>query len=327
MNINHKWAVPVGIFILIPIIWYSTSSPSMIIPTFQTLADKRIIHTTELKIHSKQLPQKDTTNSTASPFESFSKNPPSYLKNTEIRGQLAIMEDGSLLITDDIRKRFDYFYMMIGDRSLAEINAIIVDHLRLELSEPAQSQALQLLQQYINYLNEYDTFSQGLDILAMQDDPQWAANEINNMRTFHLGEETSHIFFGQQEMLKNSHLQPANHSLSAHLLANQEKTLQLTTLQKRTSTLKANNADNQSIQRMRIELVGEEAANRLALLDISRQKWQKKQQDFQVLKVQWGNATGLDENDKRLAFEKQAMQDLSLTPNELKRLKAISRYN
>ena len=74
---------------------------------------------------------------------------------------------------------------------------------------------------------------------------------------------------------------------------------------------------------MRIELVGEEAANRLAALDISRQKWQKKQQAYQVLKTQWSNASGLSDNDRVSAFEKQAIEELALTSAELKRLKAI----
>jgi lipase chaperone LimK len=323
MNINYKWAIPTGILSLVAFTWYSVSPSSEAIVMSQHLAAKNIIQSAELNTNSTGTLSTSMVNSATSPFQEFSNNLPRYLNDTALRGQLTLQEDGSLLITDAIKKRFDYFYMMIGDRSLAEINAIIIDHIRQELSEPAQSQALQLLQQYTDYLNEYNTFSQGLDIQIMQDDPQWVASEINNMRIFHLGEETNKIFFEQQEILRKNFLQPENDSLSIHLLANQEKTLQLINLQKEMVTLKASDADNATIHNVRVNLVGEEAASRLALLDISRKEWQEKQQSYRTLKAQWSNASGLADNDKIIAFEKQARQDLNLTTAELKRLRAM----
>lgn len=326
MNMNYKWAIPAGLFSLVILTWYSTSSPSETEVAFQSLAVQGVIQAVETQPDSKSVLAADMTASAATPigpFQDFNNNLPRYLSDTTIRGQLSIQDNGSLLITDEIKKRFDYFYMMIGDRSLAEINAIIVDHIHQELSEPAQSQALQLLQQYTDYLTEYNTFSQGLDIQMMQDDPLWVAGEINNMRIFHLGEKTTEIFFSQQEMLRNNYLQPENEALSTNLRANQKKTLQLTNLQQQTAALKANYSDNETIHSMRIELVGEDAANRLALLDISRQQWQEKQLAYQVLKAQWSNTSGLSNNDKITAFEKQAIQNLGLTSAELKRLRAI----
>ena len=332
MNTHYKWSIPSGISFLIVVLWYNTGS------SLETSALANNL-TTENQAQAPELTQELIPNSASkkshsisnvtdpanptSPFQDFSTNPPKYLSDTELRGQLTTLADGSLVITDEIRKRFDYFYMMTGDRSQQEINAIIVDHIRHELSEPAQSQALELLQQYTDYLNEYNNFSQGLDIQMMQDDPQWIAGEINNLRIFHLGAEISEIFFGQQENLRSNYLQQENSPLSAQALENQNKTLRLTNLQQQTATLKANNADKVMIHNMRVKLVGEEAANRLSQLDADRQKWLQKQQDYQTLKAQWGNVAGLSDNDKTIAFEKQAMQDLDLTDSELKRLKAL----
>ena len=191
MKMNYRWAISAGIFSVAALTWYATDYSPKRLEVSQTLAVSQGLKNTISTVPS----QSDSKPSLASaskvsPFEEFSNNLPRYLSDTEIRGQLSIQQDGSLIITDEIRKLFDYFYIMIGDRSQAEIHAIIVAHIQQQLVEPAQGQALQLLQQYTDYLTEYDTFNQGLDIQAMQDDPQWVASEINNMRIFHLGEET-----------------------------------------------------------------------------------------------------------------------------------------
>jgi len=330
MKTHYKWSIPTGISFLLAVLWYnagSTLETSTLTKNLTTktqtpeLTQELITGSASKKSHAISN-AKDPANPT-SPFQNFRTNPPKYLSDTELRGQLTTSADGSLLITDGIRKRFDYFYMMTGDRSQQEIDAIIIDHIRQQLSEPAQSQALELLQQYTGYLNEYNTFSQGLDIQIMQDDPQWVAGEINNLRIFHLGTETSEIFFGQQESLRSNYLQQENSSLSSQTLENQDKTLRLTNLQQQTATLKANNADKEMIYNMRVKLVGEEAANRLSQLDADRQKWLQKQQNYQALKAQWDDVAGLSDNDKIIAFEKQAIQDLDLTDSELKRLKAL----
>jgi len=323
MKTDYKLAIAAGLFSLLALTLYNAEPSLEALTASENVAIKNVIHPAESNAESKYVLPMDSTKNSIHSFQDFQNNIPSYLRNTELRGQLSTLEDGSLLISDEIRKRFDYFYIMIGDRSLSEINAIIIDHISQELAEPAQSQALLLLQQYTDYLNEYSTFSEGVDIRVLQDDPHWMASEINALRIFHLGEETSHIFFAQQEILRNNYLNPDRDSLSTHLLANQKQTLQLSNLQAETAAFKASYADNETLHNMRIGLVGKEAANRLALLDSSRQKWQKKKQAYQALKTQWNNTSGLTDHDKADAFEKLAMQDLGLTMTELKRLRAI----
>ncbi len=324
MNPYYKWSIATGTCFLLVVLWYNVGSPlptnSLATGTLSTLKVIKALAPTNQTQGQESIPGSAQPNS---PFQDFNTTPPKYLGDTELRGQLTTLVDGSLLISDEIRKRFDYFYMMTGDRSQQEINAIIVDHIRQNLSDPALTQTLNLLQQYTDYLNEYNTFSQGLDIQIMQDDPQWVASEISNMRNFHLGEETSELFFGQQEILRSNYLQQENTPLSTQMLANQEKTLRLTNLQQKTAVLIADNADEKMIHDMRVEQVGEEAANRLSQLDDNRQKWQEKQQAYLALKAQWSDVSGLSSVDEISAFEKQAIENLALTEGELKRLKAL----
>jgi len=323
MNTHYKWSIASGISFLAIVLWYNAGSP---VETDTLLTETLVKNqATAEQSHSQQLAQEPATTSAkpSSPFQDFNTTPPKYLTDTELRGQLTTLADGSLFITEQIRKRFDYFYMMTGDRSQQEINAIIIDHIHQTLSDPALTQALDLLQQYTDYLNEYNTFSQGLDFQMMQDDPQWVASEISNIRDFHLGEETSELFFGQQEILRSNYLQHENTPLSAQMRENQSKTLRLTNLQQQTAALKEDNANKEKIHDMRVELVGEEAANRLSQLDNNRQKWQEKQQAYLALKAQWSDVSGLSSVDEINAVEKQAIENLGLTSSELKRLKAL----
>jgi lipase chaperone LimK len=323
MNTYYKWSTASGISLLTVILLYNIGNLIETSSLATGTVTKNLATITQYQ--SQELVQEPipTSAKPSNSFQNFNTNPPKYLSGTELRGQLTTLADGSLLITDEIKKRFDYFYMMTGDRSQQDINDIIVDHIRQQLLQPAQNQALDLLQKYTDYLNEYATFSQGLDIKIMQDDPQWVANEIRNIRNFHLGEETSDVFFGQQEILRSNYLQQENNLLSAQMLENQSKTTRLTNLQQQTAALKAENADNEVIHNMRVELVGKEAANRLTQLDTDRRNWQEKEQAYKILKAQWSEASGLSNNDKISVFEKQAIENLALTESELKRLKAL----
>mgnify|MGYP000411232072 CR=1 FL=1 len=259
-------------------------------------------------------------------YQDFQDNRPSYLKDTDLRGQFTILNNGSLLINLEIKKRFDYFYIMTGDLAQNNINIMIAEHIRQELTGPAQAKALELLDQYSNYLNEYDLFIQSLEGQLAQNDPVWVAEEIKALRAFYLGEEVSRQFFQQEEILRDHRLQDPEHShntLPQELLASQAKTLRLTNLQQQSAELIADGANTQKIQQMRVEQVGQAAADRLSQLDINRQLWNIKKQQYLSLKNQWDNVSGLSIKDKNIAFETQAMEDIGLTNSELKRLKAL----
>ncbi len=266
---------------------------------------------------------------TSGSYTEFEKNRPNYLKNTELRGDFIQSEDGFLIITEDIRKRFDYFFMMAGDQPIADIQAVIIDHIRQTLKEPAQSQALGLLDNYIAYLNEYDTFTEGLSANVLSDDPLWVSEEIKRMRRFYLGDETSLAFFDHEEALRESALQHStnknekNTKPPRQLSSSQEQTLSLVLIQEETELLKTNGADNTAIHQMRVERLGEAAANRLAVLDKSRQQWQEKQAAYHELKEQWRGISGFSNNDRELEFESQAKTQLELLDSDLKRLKAL----
>lgn len=323
MKSHYQWSITAAILVSLSVIWYTKDITQQNSATISNnLATRQaILFQGPINSHSENnstIPIKpDNT------VETFNNNIPKYLEGTAIRGDLPILTDGSLLISVETRKLFDYFYMMIGDLNSEEINSIIVDHIQQQLSEPALSQALTLFQQYSDYLNEYNAFNQELDMQTIQNDPQWVASEIHNIRKFHLGEETSKIFFGQQEMLRNNYLQQNDNPLSDRILENQNKTLLLTNLQKETALLKADHSDSVDIYNMRVERAGKDAADRLTQLDKDRQQWQITKQAYKDLKTEWNDSKGLTDKDKEISFENQAKEILNLTDVELKRLQAI----
>jgi lipase chaperone LimK len=320
MTHNNKILIATGFISLFIFATYLSVNNTGTTVIFQQ-SEKNNEPTKKITTHARS-PELNTRNK----YQDFQNNRPSYLKNTDLRGQFTILKNGSLLINSEIKKRFDYFYIMTGDLSQNDINLMIAEHIRQELTGPAQAKALELLNQYSNYLNEYDLFIQSLEGQLAQNDPIWVAEEIKALRAFYLGEEVSRQFFQQEEILRDHRLQNPEQSniyLPQELLASQAKTLRLTNLQQQTAELIADGANAQQIRQMRVEQVGQAAAERLSQLDNSRQLWNIKKQQFLILKDHWDNISGLSTKDKKIAFETQAMEDIGLTDSELKRLKAL----
>jgi len=317
---NKKILIAAGIFsVLILMTYFSRDNIDTMVLLQQYDQNSDPTETTSTQL---AFPNIDTSNQ----YQNFLDNRPSYLNNTDFRGQLTTLEDGSLLINLEIKKRFDYFYMMTGDIAQKDIYIMITDHIRQELTDPAQAKALELLEQYSNYLNEYDSLIQSLEGQSSHNDLAWVAEEIKALRTFHLGEEVSQLFFQREEILRDHRLQdPENISnkLPQKLITSQAKTLRLTRLQQQTAELIADGANSHQIQEMRVEQLGQAAADRLFQLDNNRQLWNIKKQKYLALKDYWENVSGLSIKDKNIAFETQAMEDIDLTDSELKRLQAL----
>jgi len=327
MKTNIKWTLLLTRIFLIGLSIYGINHVihHLTAPTANIPSTGKAANSARLSTHiTNILPSATDEQPYKNQYQSFSDNLPRYLSNTELRGELPLHADGSLLITAGIKRRFDYFYMMTGDRSHDDIYAIIIDHLQQELLDPARSQALTLLKQYTDYLHEYHRFSQGLEIKMMQEDPLWVTEEINNLRHFHLGKDISDIFFYQQQALRDQR-QGSQTELPLNLQQQQANTLRLTNLQKQTQQLISTGADTEMIQRMRNEHLGQEAADRLAILDNNRHIWQTKRQNYQALKAQWNDVSGLSVSDKTQAFEQYAREKLALNKQELKRMQALDR--
>src|SRR5690606_35982898 len=74
---------------------------------------------------------------------------PASLRGTEVDGVFQVDQAGNLLITEDLRRIFDYFLSSIGEESVQQSIARLRAYIGSQLEEPAASQALAILNQYL----------------------------------------------------------------------------------------------------------------------------------------------------------------------------------
>jgi lipase chaperone LimK len=76
---------------------------------------------------------------------------PSSLDGTEVDGALAVDAAGDLILSEDVRRFFDYFLTSVGEEPLATVRARIDSALIARLPPRAAAQATALLARYLDY--------------------------------------------------------------------------------------------------------------------------------------------------------------------------------
>lgn len=126
------------------------------------------------------------------------------LKGTDTDGAYPVDEQGQLIMSDRIRHRFEYFLSTLGELELAEVIKLIEEDIRQQLDEPAESQALQLLENYIEYKKALIALEQASEAPAMYEiqDIEAMRQRLQNMqavRRQYLSDEAVNAFFGFDE--------------------------------------------------------------------------------------------------------------------------------
>ena len=88
----------------------------------------------------------------ASQFTTGLENLPRSLQGTEVDGEIIIDENKQLVVTEGLRRLFDYFLSALGEEDEAVIYARVESYIRSHTPEPAASQAMKIFDQYIAYL-------------------------------------------------------------------------------------------------------------------------------------------------------------------------------
>ncbi len=275
-------------------------------------------------------------------FQDFQENIPSYLQGTDIRGELLVNAQGKLFITTQIKKRFDYFYLLAGDKSQAQINDIIKGHLFLTLQEPALQTALDLLARYTRYLNEYENLIEGLTPQDANSDLMWLAEEISQLKAIHFGEEVASNFFGSEDVLRQESLrlialnkaqahgqahsqETSANGLPTEVAENREKTLSFYTAKQQIKDALDKGAQAEEITVLRTQLYGEEAAKRLQKVDSQRQQWQRIVAAYHQMKSELINSGGLAKDDFNATLAHNMKRMYQVTAGQLRRLAALER--
>lgn len=271
-------------------------------------------------------------------------NLPNSLKLTQVDGLLEVDRDGNLIISAQVKNLFDYFLMTLGEENLDEILNRINAHLGNELEEPALSQAQNILAQYLDYKNnmvilnrsyndqagllggEFEMLQRQLDMQARL---RRESMEPEIVEAFFSFDETydqwslERLRIGADESLsldeKKERLSQMEQDLPEEMRVLQEGQFQpqeFRQLQK-TQTFSSEEEKYSFYQQQ----YGDDAAQRLQLLDSNRQQWQARLDDYFEQKDAILSVEGLDQGDRD-----EAVRDLveaSFTDNEQRRLVAL----
>ncbi len=277
-----------------------------------------------------------------------SKYSPNSLKLTNIDGQLEVDSDGNLIVSEQVKKVFDYFLMTLGEESLDEILIRINAHLTSKLAEPALSQAKKVLAQYLDYKNNMvvlsESYNDQAEFLGGEFETLQAQLDMQSrLRRESMDPEVVQAFFEFDEVYDQWSLDRlkigADDSLSINerkqLLAQMEKQLPEEILKLQES--KYQPQELRELQRAQSfaseeekytfyqQQLGDEAAQRLQQLDSNRQQWQARLDDYFERKNELLSVEGLDQMDMDVAVTN--LKESLFSANEQRRLLALESMN
>lgn len=260
--------------------------------------------------------------------------PPSF-GGTQVDGEFHVDAAGNLLISDDIRRIFDYFLSAIGEETIQASIKRLQAYITAQLQAPAREQALALLDQYLDYKKQLVQLERDLPQLASLDAMQQREQAVQALRASIFSAEVHQAFFSGEEAynqftlqrLAIRHDQRLSDEQKAEALdqlrANLPEQLQdavipqmQTELRQQTAALQAQGGSAEQIQQLRLQLVGAEATARLNELDQRRQQWTSRLNDYRQEKARI-EASGLSDNDKESALQEIAEERF----NEQERLR------
>jgi len=250
---------------------------------------------------------------------------PASFSGTRVDGSFHLDAGGNLLISEDIRRIFDYFLSSLGEESLPSSVERLQAYIASQLQEPAAGQALALLEQYLNYKRELVLLEQELPQLASLEALRRREAAVQALRARLFSSEAHQAFFAREEGYNQFSLQrlaiqqdasldaaakaAAVDQLRAGLPADLQDSVlpQLQAeLRARTAQFQAHGASAAQLRQLRQQLVGAEATRRLEALDQRRQQWRQRLTAYREEKTRIAANQGLSAGDKAAAIAQLA---------------------
>lgn len=291
------------------------------------------------------------------PYKSAYGPLPGTLEGTIMQQALALDEDGNLRISSDIKRVFDFFLSAIEEEDLSIILNRIQEYLDYSLDEPALSQAIEIMNQYVAFKKALFDFEversdslkqimeQGGDVkgamyLALLKE-QLAAQK--DLRSLHLSPDVHQEFYADEEAYDDYSLArmevSADKNLSeaekqaryaeidanapAHIVEARTEAQITDILKAKTQALKEQGASSQEIKALRTEMLGPEAAERFDVLDQERANWNQRIENYLSQRQLILSNEGLSVDVKQLQI--QALKDKNFDERERIRLVVYER--
>ncbi len=223
---------------------------------------------------------------------------PESLVGTEMLGGLVVDNDGNFIPSNTSLDLFNYFFTASGEESLATIRQRIEAIIYQQLFPPADQQALDFLQQFIDYRDAGADFKERINYEGMNLREQ--AEALKALRREYYGEELADTLFAQEELVRELYIAKKETLENKHLSPEQREALLNTIDQQFPESIKAGRkaaarplASQQMVRSMlekgasetdiynyRKQEFGEDAAIRLQALDNNRAHLQQQVDEF-----------------------------------------------
>lgn len=276
----------------------------------------------------------------------FGPLPPS-LRGTTIPVSFIVDDAGHLIITKSIKVLIEYFLSLVGEESVERITERLHEFFRAQLEEPAESEAIAVLERYLAYkhaLLDIET-SMGYDLESSGSAADYASmfRLRRETRISYLGQEIYDAFFADED--KKAEYTVAQMALRADdSLTDEEKLIKERELEKllprkeqehknlervrrelneRVAEAKARGASENEIFHLRTEVYGYEAAKRFASADKESKAWDLRFSVYREQRQLILDTEGMSSSDKDAQISQ--LQDTLFSATERLRIPTLDR--
>lgn len=216
----------------------------------------------------------------------------SSLRGTEVDGDVSLDANGNVLVDMRLRRLFDYYLSLIGERNPLQIRQLLKDHVAGRYSAQQVEAVLAYFDRYADYLERVAESK-----LAGMADPAQRLAKAKALRKQALGDEMASAFFAEEEALAALTLKRIAIAADAKLNAEQKAALlaeldrsegfsaraeadAATLVAEQNRRFDRQNISGQQRSSEREALWGKEAAERLALLDQEHAQWDTRVEQY-----------------------------------------------
>lgn len=275
---------------------------------------------------------------------------PSSLRDIAVDGGLNVDANGQLVLDVGVRNLFDYFLNAVGEETSEQIVARIRAYIRSHLPITAQAEALRVLDEYLALrvaIEETQTNAEAGPQAASPED-EWSASVLRerkamlrDLRTRYLSVDVYSAFYAAEDLFddytigkfeimetpgltplqQSEHIAALEQALPEALRASIEAVTRHHTLSALTEQWRLSESDATTLRRIRENIVGEAAADRLEALDVKRTEWNLKVEQWAQERLALLENSALSQQDRHDTIDRRRAE--LFDASELSRIKAI----
>jgi len=257
----------------------------------------------------------------------------SSLRGTEVDGGVLLDANGQVVIDLGMRRLFDYYLSLVGERDILQIRSLLKDYLAGKYSAANTETVLKYFDRYTDYLNQLAV--QNIGGLA---NPEDRLKNVKALREKMLGDEMAQAFFADEEALATLTLKRMAIANDKTLSAD-EKARLLAELDASANYSARTEADTAALvaeQTRQLDALkltdaqrtaereaswGKEAAGRLGQLDQQRSQWDARIKQYLLARSRIDANRGLSSQARAQAIA--ALRSQQFTAAEQRRIAAL----